>query len=71
MANIKSAITSVREYEDAVRDVFGYSKREAKRLASGGWPALAERDVRNDGQLIEVVNAIEARTIQLKSLLNR
>ena len=71
ITNVKSAITSVREYEDAVRDVLGYSKRKAKRLASGGWPALAERDVRNDGQLIEAVAAIEARSAELKSLLKR
>ena len=68
---VKSAITTVREYEDVVRDVLGYSKREAKRLASGGWPALAGRDVRNDDQILEVVSDISKRTAELKSLLNR
>ena len=68
ITRVKSAITSIREFEDAVRDVLGYSKREARRLAAGGWPAFAERDVRNDGQLIEVVDAIEARTAELNFL---
>jgi len=67
----RSTITSIREYEDLVRDVLGYSKREAKRLASGGWPALAERDVRNDDQILEAVSDISKRTAELKSLLNR
>lgn len=34
------AVTNIREFEDLLRDVGGYSGRQAKLLASGGWEAL-------------------------------
>lgn len=33
-------ITTIREYEDLLRDVGGFSNRQAKLLAVGGWDAL-------------------------------
>lgn len=33
-------VTNIREYEDLLRDVGGFSARQAKLLASGGWEAL-------------------------------
>jgi len=36
ITHVKSGITTVREYEDAIRDVLGYSRRESKKLAGGG-----------------------------------
>jgi uncharacterized protein len=35
---------SIRDFEAALRDVCGFSVREAKRIASAGWPALLRRD---------------------------
>jgi len=70
ITNVKSAISSIREFQDAVREL-GYSKREAKRLATGGWPLFAERYAGDDGELIELAAAVAARTIELKSLLKR
>ena len=45
--------TSVREFELALR-TFGFSARESKKLASGGWPAYRPDDLVQDiGSLIE------------------
>ncbi len=68
ITHVKSGISTVREYEDAIRDVLGYSRRESKKLAGGGWPAFAERDVSGEQELTEMVRAIDARTIALKSI---
>lgn len=35
---------NIREFEAALRDACGFSVREAKRIASAGWSALAHRD---------------------------
>ena len=55
-ANVAARVTSVksfaafqrpeniREFEAALRDACGFSVREAKRIASAGWPALMRRD---------------------------
>ena len=40
-------IATIRDYEAALRDGLGFTPRAAKRLAAGGWPALAEREVRD------------------------
>lgn len=47
VAAVKAAarIDTIRDFETALRDELGFSHRAAKRLASGGWPALEERDV--------------------------
>ncbi len=44
-----AGLRTIRDFEAALRDELGFSSRAAKRLAAGGWPALAEREVRNDG----------------------
>lgn len=47
LTGVKAAeITTIREFEEFLRDVGGYSQAEAKRIASGGFTALVrERDV--------------------------
>ena len=49
VGDVKGAgsITTIRDYEAALRDGLGFTPRAAKRLAAGGWPALAEREVRD------------------------
>lgn len=56
--SVKSArqITSVREFEDFLRDAGGFSKAQAKLLASGGYPALQSR--RDDGDQGGVVQQL-------------
>ncbi len=51
VAAVKSRgrIETIRQLETALRDELGFSHRAAKRLASGGWPALTERDVPGGG----------------------
>jgi len=50
VAAVKAAeIRTIRDFEAALRDVLGFSRREAKRLASGGFRALASRDAAADG----------------------
>lgn len=42
-------VTNIREFEDFLRDVGGFSKAQAKQLASGGWKAMPDqRDVDGD-----------------------
>ena len=41
-------ITDARTFEAALRDELGFSNRAAKRLVAGGWPALSDRDDRED-----------------------
>ena len=66
VTDVKSAITDIRSFETELRDVLGFSAREAKRLASGGWPAYSDRDGGDDG-IEELVRATLARTDFLKS----
>lgn len=49
ISSVKSAseIATIREFEDFLRDVGGYSKAQAKLLASGGYKALQSH--RDDG----------------------
>lgn len=51
VASVKNVdqITNIREFEDFLRDVGGFSQAKAKLLASGGWKALpAQRDAGGD-----------------------
>lgn len=45
IGNVKAGglITSIREFEDFLRDAGGFSKAQALLLASGGWKALQDR----------------------------
>lgn len=50
VSQVKSTITNIREFEDFLREVGGYSAAEAKRVASHGYKALdASRD---DGEAV-------------------
>ena len=51
VTGVKSALSkpvNIREFEAALRDACGLSVREAKRVASAGWPALQHRDDASD-----------------------
>lgn len=49
-------IATIREFEDRLRDEFGYSNRQAKLLASGGWAALqAARDETGDAEVKQLI----------------
>lgn len=39
---------NIRDFEAVLRDACGFSVREAKRIASAGWPALVRRDDASD-----------------------
>lgn len=39
---------NIREFEATLRDACGFTVREAKRIASAGWPALVRRDDDSD-----------------------
>lgn len=57
-----SEITTIREFEDFLRDAGGYSQAQAKLLATGGFKLLqSQRDVGDEKgvqQLIASINAI-------------
>lgn len=47
-------VTNIREYEDFLRDAGGFSKAQAKLLASGGWKAMPDqRDAGGDADLMQ------------------
>jgi hypothetical protein len=43
ITQVKS-IQDIRAYEAELRDALGFSVRDARKLASGGWPALSKGD---------------------------
>jgi hypothetical protein len=62
VTSIKSALDTpdnIREFEALLRDALGFSVREAKRLASGGWRALEHRDDAS-GELQQVAALFKA-----------
>jgi HK97 family phage prohead protease len=66
---VKGQITSIREYEDFLRDVGGYSNAQAKLLASAGWNALQKaRDEPKDPA--EARDELQADAAQVGSLLD-
>jgi HK97 family phage prohead protease len=54
--------TDIRSFEAALRDACGFSVREARKLASGGWRALRD----DDEQTPEFADAVRALTKQLR-----
>jgi HK97 family phage prohead protease len=58
---------NIREFEAALRDACGFTVREAKRIASVGWPALTRRDDTSD-ELAQITAAFKraATDFQLK-----
>ncbi|GAB4184023.1 MAG: HK97 family phage prohead protease [Thalassobaculales bacterium] len=65
VTEVRSAPGSIREFEAVLRDALGFSAREAKRLASGGWPALDDRDDRS--AVAELVRDLRSRTDEMTS----
>lgn len=47
-------ITTIREFEDFLRDVGGFSKSQAMAIAGGGWKTLSDR--RDSGESDDVKN---------------
>jgi len=47
-------VTNIREFEDFLRDAGGFSKAQAKLLASGGWKAMPDqRDADGEADLMQ------------------
>ena len=47
-------VTNIREFEDFLRDVGGFSQAQAKLLAVGGWKSMpAQRDVASDADPVQ------------------
>jgi HK97 family phage prohead protease len=53
---------NIRDFEAALRDACGFSVREAKRIASAGWPALLRRD--DASEELQEVGALLRRNLQ-------
>ncbi|MCG7980288.1 MAG: HK97 family phage prohead protease [Candidatus Thiodiazotropha endolucinida] len=70
ITGVKS-IHSIREYEAGLRDALGFSSRQAKKLASHGWSALAERDVHDSAELEQLASHILQKANELQSMLKR
>jgi uncharacterized protein len=59
---------TIRDFEDAARDVLHLTSRQAKALAAGGYSALMGRDDRSE-ELAELARDLSARADELKSML--
>ena len=67
-ARVTSArhIKSIRDFETVLRDEHGFPHKAAKRIASGGWSALEDRD---DRETVEfAVAGLKAATAQLNDI---
>jgi len=55
--NVKSAagVKTIREFEDFLRDVGGYSHSAAKAIAAGGFKANPEPRDEDDGELVDQI----------------
>ena len=62
-----SDVKSIRDYESLLRDELGFSVRQAKKLASGGWAALDGRDDPNEAE--ELAAAMQTRARELANLI--
>jgi len=63
---VKSAPQTPRELEALLRDVAGFSSRQAKAVAAKGWPAIHERDVQEDDD--DLVQLIKSYTTKFKGI---
>lgn len=61
---VKGQIKDIRGFETAVRDVLGFSAREAKRIASGGWKALGNEQSTTQ-ELDDVLSALRSAVLKL------
>jgi len=57
-------VKSIRDFEAGLRDVFGYSNRQAKRIAAGGWSALSRDD--SSDELKQLVAEVRLLTNAIK-----
>ena len=67
---VKEAFPTIRDFEEYARDALHLSAREAKKLASGGYASLVDRDDRSE-ELAELARDLSARADELKSLLRK
>ena len=67
---VKEAFPTIRDFEEHARDALHLSAREAKKLASGGYASLVDRDDRSE-ELAAMARDIAARADELKSLLRK
>ena len=68
----KSKAVSITQFERQLRDVVGYSRKEAKILASVGWKGLCDADLENDievPQVVEVPDVDNERKQLLRGLM--
>ncbi len=61
------SITSIRQLEALLRDAGGLSRTKAKKVASGGWPALNPKKNRDDSADLDNLAAIMQRAINVLS----
>lgn len=58
---VKAAGGTIREFEAFLRDVAGFTQREAKAIAAGGWNALsAARDVPQEKQADSLLSVFQS-----------
>lgn len=64
ITSVKSLIRpdNIRDLESRLRDELGFSAREAKAIASRGWPALANEQ--QDDELTQVAALLKAAAVQ-------
>lgn len=60
---VKCAPQTPREYEALLRDVAGFSSRQAKALTARGWSGIHERDVHEE---VDIADLIKQYTHSLK-----
>jgi len=64
-ADDMSIVESIRDFEAALREELGFSHRESRRIASGGWPAFV-RDEQIEGEEAEAAQFISKLCQDLK-----
>jgi len=57
-------VKDIRGLETKLRDALGFSRRQAKRIAAGGWPAMNRDD--SSLELLELVKEIHEATNSIK-----
>lgn len=54
------AVKTVREFEDFLRDVGGFSNSQSKRIASKGWGAVGEAREESDEALVKTLDLLSS-----------
>lgn len=65
-----SEVKSIRDFESVLRDELGFSSRQARKLASGGWAALQGRDG-SDEQDELLMRDLKTKARELHNLIAR